>query len=173
MSACADCTQNRAAPGQPRARYKTLDNRNGRDQIVLSVHVSVPENERGVMTDESETHVEYTPGSGNVFADLDLPDADELLAKSELVHHIVSLIWRRKLTQKDAAVLLDTTQPTVSDLERRRLDRFSLERLFFFLNRLDRDVQIVIRPKREGANPAAITVKTGTSQASPRKATAA
>jgi predicted XRE-type DNA-binding protein len=125
------------------------------------------------MTDESEAHVEYTPGSGNVFADLDLPDADELLAKSELVHHIVSLIRRRKLTQKDAAALLDTTQPTVSDLVRRRLDRFSLERLFFFLNRLDREVQIVIRPKREGADPAAITVRTGTRRASTRKATAA
>jgi predicted XRE-type DNA-binding protein len=125
------------------------------------------------MTDGSEAHVEYTPGSGNVFADLDLPDADELLAKSELVHHIVSLIRRRKLTQKDAAVLLDTTQPTVSDLVRRRLDRFSLERLFVFLNRLDREIQIVIQPKREGADPAAITVKTGTRRASTRKATAA
>ena len=125
------------------------------------------------MTDESDAPVEYTPGSGNVFADLDLPDADELLAKSELVHHIVSLIRRRRLTQQDAAALLDTTQPTVSDLVRRRLDRFSLERLFVFLNRLDREVQIVIRPKREGTEPAAITVRNETRRASARNAAAA
>lgn len=125
------------------------------------------------MTDESDAPVEYTPGSGNVFADLDLPDPEELLAKSELVHHIVLLIRQRKLTQKDMAALLDTTQPTVSDLVRRRLDRFSLERLFFFLNRLDREVQIVIRPKREGAESAAITVRNESRRASARKATAA
>ena len=111
------------------------------------------------MTDNDDAAVEYTASSGNVFADLDLPDADELLAKSELVHHIVSLIRRRKLTQNDAAALLDTTQPTVSDLVRRRLDRFSLERLFVFLNRLDRDIQIVVRPKRRGQKPASISVR--------------
>lgn len=125
------------------------------------------------MTDESDAPVEYTPSSGNVFADLDLPDSDELLAKSELVHHIVSLIRRRKLTQKDAAVLLETTQPTVSDLVRRRLDRFSLERLFGFLNRLDRDVQIVIRPKRRSQRAAAITVRTEARPESTGKAAAA
>lgn len=125
------------------------------------------------MTDNNEAVVEYTASSGNVFADLDLPDADELLAKSELVHHIVSLIRRRKLTQKDAAALLDTTQPTVSDLVRRRLDRFSLERLFVFLNRLDRDIQIVVRPKRRGQKPASISVRTEARPGSTRNPAAA
>jgi predicted XRE-type DNA-binding protein len=126
-----------------------------------------------MMMDELDPPVEYTPSSGNVFADLDLPDADELLAKSELVHHLVLLIRRRKLTQKDAAVLLETPQPTVSDLVRRRLDRFSLERLFGFLNRLDRDVQIVIRPKRRGRRSAALTVRTEARPESAGKAAAA
>ena len=105
-----------------------------------------------------ETALQYTESSGNVFADLDLPDADELLAKSELVHQITGLIRRRRLTQKDAAKVLGTTQPIVSDLVRRRLDRFSLERLFAFLNRLDRDVQIIIRPKPRSRDAGAVIV---------------
>jgi predicted XRE-type DNA-binding protein len=105
-----------------------------------------------------DTPIEFTESSGNVFADLDLPDADELLAKSELVHQITGLIRRRRLTQKAAAALLGTTQPIVSDLIRRRLDRFSLERLFAFLNRLDRDVQIIIRPKPRSRSAAAVIV---------------
>lgn len=102
--------------------------------------------------------LDYTESSGNVFADLDLPDADELLAKSELVHQITGLIRGRKLTQKEAAAVLGTTQPIVSDLVRRRLDRFSLERLFAFLNRLDRDVQIIVRPKPHSRSAASVSV---------------
>lgn len=105
-----------------------------------------------------EASIRFTESSGNVFADLGLPDADELLAKSELVHQITGLIRRRKLTQKEAAAVLDTTQPIVSDLVRRRLDRFSLERLFAFLNRLDRDVQIIIRPKPRSRSAAGVIV---------------
>jgi predicted XRE-type DNA-binding protein len=108
----------------------------------------------------SESPPAFTESSGNVFADLDLPDADELLAKSELVHQITGLIRSRRLTQKAAAAVLGTTQPIVSDLIRRRLDRFSLERLFAFLNRLDCDVQIVIRPKPRSRSAGAVIVHT-------------
>jgi predicted XRE-type DNA-binding protein len=107
---------------------------------------------------QPESPIQFTESSGNVFADLDLPDADELLAKSELVHQITELIRRRRLTQKAAAAVLGTTQPIVSDLIRRRLDRFSLERLFAFLNRLDRDVQIIIRPKSRSRSAGAVIV---------------
>lgn len=100
----------------------------------------------------------FIESSGNVFADLDQPGADELLAKSELVDEIPGLIRRRRLTQTDAATLLGTTQPIVSDLILRRLSRFSLERLFAFLNRLDRDVQIIIRPKPRSRSAAAVIV---------------
>lgn len=108
----------------------------------------------------AESPPAFTESSGNVFADLDLPDADELLARSELVHQITGLIRRRRLTQKAAAALLGTTQPIVSDLIRRRLDRFSLERLFAFLNRLDCDVQIIIRPKPRSRGAGAVIVHT-------------
>lgn len=84
---------------------------------------------------------------GNVFADLGLKDADELLAKSELVAQIQRIIESRALTQVAAARLLGTTQPKVSALLNGRLDGFSTDRLFGFLNRLGCDIQIkVLKP---------------------------
>ena len=84
-------------------------------------------------------------GSGNVFADLELPEAEELLAKAELASRISRIIKGRHLTQIEAATVLDTTQPNVSNLLRGKIDGFSMERLIRFLNALDRDVEIVIK----------------------------
>jgi predicted XRE-type DNA-binding protein len=106
-----------------------------------------PERDDEVLVEES---------SGNVFADLGLPDADELLAKAELARTIRSLIERQNLTQTDAAELLGTTQPKVSDLFHGRLDGFSMERLCRFLNALGQDVQIVVRPKPRSRERATI-----------------
>jgi predicted XRE-type DNA-binding protein len=85
--------------------------------------------------------------SGNVFADLGLSNADELLAKAELARTIRRLIEQRDLTQMEAARLLGTKQPKVSDLFRGRLDGFSMERLYRFLNALVQDVCILVHPK--------------------------
>ncbi len=85
--------------------------------------------------------------SGNVFADLGLPDADEYMAKSELAVRIFKIIKRRRLTQAAAGKLLGITQPKVSALLNGRLDGFSTERLIRFLNALGCDVRIsVSRP---------------------------
>ena len=86
-----------------------------------------------------------TEGSGNVFADLGLPEPEELLAKAELAARIGRIIKSRHLKQEEAASVLGTTQPNVSNLIRGRISGFSLERLIRFLNALDRDVEIVIR----------------------------
>ena len=59
--------------------------------------------------------------SGNVFADLGLEDADELLVKAELVRRIGSIIRHRHLTQVEAAKLLGIDQPKISALLRGRL----------------------------------------------------
>lgn len=85
--------------------------------------------------------------SGNVFADLGLPDADELHTKLRLAHAINDVIARRRLTQAAAAAKLGVGQPKVSALARYKLDGFSVERLMTFLTALDRDVEIVIRKK--------------------------
>src|SRR3954465_14390328 len=85
---------------------------------------------------------------GNVFADLGLKNPEELLAKAELVQRIADIIAERKLTQVRAANLLGIDQPKVSALLRGKLDGFSTDRLFRFLNALGKDVEIVIRPAR-------------------------
>jgi len=97
----------------------------------------------------NKTHGDMTvlEGTGNVFADLGLPDAEELLAKAQLASAISDIIEERGLTQGAAARVLGTTQPKVSNLVRGRLEGFSLERLARFLNTLDRDVEIRVRPR--------------------------
>ena len=89
-----------------------------------------------------------TPSCGNVFADLDLPDPDLLLAKAKMCLKISRLIKERRLTQKKAAKLMGLTQPNVSDLLRGRLDGFTLDRLFRCLDALGQEVEIVVRPKQ-------------------------
>jgi predicted XRE-type DNA-binding protein len=99
-----------------------------------------------------------TPSSGNVFKDLGLPDPEELLAKAELVRQISEIIDRRDLTQAEAAKLLGTTQPKISDLLRGKLGGFSLERLIRYLTALDRDVEIVIRQTPRGRKHGNVSV---------------
>lgn len=84
-------------------------------------------------------------GSGNVFADLGLRDAEELESKARLAHRIGEIVRGRHLTQAEAAEVLGATQPMVSRLLNGQLHGFSLERLVRFLNALDRDVEIVVR----------------------------
>jgi predicted XRE-type DNA-binding protein len=90
---------------------------------------------------------EHTPSSGNVFADLELPDPEERLAKSELARQIHAIIKRKKLSQVKAAKILGVDQPKISALIRGRLAGFSLDRLIRFLNALDRDVEIRVKAK--------------------------
>lgn len=85
-----------------------------------------------------------TPSSGNVFADLGLPDADELLVKAGLAHRIGVLI--DGITQAEAGKRLGIDQPKVSRLLRGDLYGFSTEQLMRFLNDLGHDVVIDVRP---------------------------
>jgi predicted XRE-type DNA-binding protein len=89
-------------------------------------------------------------GSGNVFADLRIPSPEQYLAKAELAAKILKIIERRGLTQAAAGKLLGINQPKVSALLNGRLDGFSSDRLFRFLNALGCDVRIsVSRPHPE------------------------
>ncbi len=96
--------------------------------------------------------------SGNVFADLGLPNAEDRLAKAELARKINEIIGKRRLTQVEAAELLGIDQPKISALARGRLEGFSLERLMRFLNVLGRDVEIVVKPKTRGRRRASVSV---------------
>ena len=87
-------------------------------------------------------------GSGNVFADLDVPDADAHLLKAELVSSIDTIVRQRRITQTEAARMLGLSQPDVSRLLRGDFRQYSLERLFRLLTTLGRDIDIVIRQPR-------------------------
>ena len=84
-------------------------------------------------------------GSGNVFADLGLQDADAHLLKAELVTQIDRIIRRRGFTLVEAAKQLGLAQPDVSRLLRGEIREYSMERLLCFLTALGRDIEIVIR----------------------------
>src|ERR1700723_645586 len=90
-----------------------------------------------------------TPSSGNVFADLRIRNAQEKQAKVRLAVAINQIIQVRKLSQMAAARRLKVNQPKVSALSNYQLDGFSVERLMNFVTALDRDVDIVIRPKSQ------------------------
>ena len=90
---------------------------------------------------------EFTPSSGNVFADLNLPHADDLLAKAELGAKIIAEIQRRRLPQSQAAAVLGVDQPKISALKQGRLTGFSIERLMRFLLLLGRDIEIIVKHK--------------------------
>jgi predicted XRE-type DNA-binding protein len=84
--------------------------------------------------------------SGNVFADLALPNPRERLVKAKLAHRICELIAERGLTQTKAAQIMGLDQPKISALMRGKLRGFSAERLFRYLNDLGQEVEIIIRP---------------------------
>lgn len=84
--------------------------------------------------------------SGNIFADLDLPDAQELHLKSSLVIELRRQIEGRKLTQTAAAKILGIGQADLSKLLRGGLRGTSVERLMRMLTAFDQDVEIIVRP---------------------------
>ena len=87
------------------------------------------------------------PSSGNVFADMGLPDADELDTKARLGAAISRVVERRGLTQAEVAMSLKINQPKVSALLHYKLEGFSVERLMRFLVALGQDVEIVVKAK--------------------------
>ena len=108
-----------------------------------------------------------TASMGNVFKDLGFRDSEAEMAKAQLAHRIVTVIEERELTQSQAARVLGVDQPGVSHLVRGDLKRFSMERLFRFLNSLGRDVEIVVERKPRSRKRASTRV-TG-SRVKPRK----
>jgi predicted XRE-type DNA-binding protein len=105
-------------------------------------------------------HITITEGSGNVFADLGLPNPEERKTKAELAYQISAIITERGLTQAQAGEILGIEQPHVSHLVRGRLSGFSVERLMDFLTALDRDIEIIVKPVRGERTRGAIIVTT-------------
>jgi predicted XRE-type DNA-binding protein len=90
--------------------------------------------------------IEVESSSGNVFADLGLPDADKLKIKSGLVIEITQAIRKLGLTQQEAAKRMGITQPKVSDMMRGDFSNLSERKLMDCLNRLGYDIEIKVKP---------------------------
>jgi predicted XRE-type DNA-binding protein len=90
----------------------------------------------------------HEAGSGNIFADLGLPDAEDLLLKSQIVVELHRLIRQHKLTQTAAARRIGIGQPDLSNVLRGRFRGYSAERLMRMLTAFNQDVEITVRPRR-------------------------
>jgi predicted XRE-type DNA-binding protein len=89
-------------------------------------------------------------GSGNVFADLGLDDADELYTRAALGVQVMKILKGRSYTQKQAAEFLGLKQPEVSAIMCAKFSRFSQERLIGFLNKLNQKVTIQVSRHHKG-----------------------
>ena len=101
------------------------------------------------MTKRMMDGVEIEIGSGNVFADLGLPDADKLKIKSGLVIEITRAVRRLGLTQEEAGRRMGIPQPKVSAMLRGDFTNLSERKLMECLSRLGYDIEIQVRPTSE------------------------
>ena len=83
-----------------------------------------------------------------MFKDLGFDHPEEYQAKADLAVHIIKIIDDRGLTQKEAAALIGAEQPDVSTLKNGQLKGFTLDRLFSFLLRLNRNIEIRVTKAR-------------------------
>ena len=94
----------------------------------------------------------------NIFKDLELPHPERLLARAKVMFCVAEIIQKRGLTQKAASELLGITQSKVSCLMNGKLSMFSLDHLFEILRALDRNVEIVIKPRDGGSETTHISL---------------
>ena len=92
--------------------------------------------------------IEVQRGSGNVYADLDLPDAEKLKIKTGLVVEIRKAMQQLGLTQQEAAKRMGITQPKVSGMMRGEFTNLSERKLMDCLTRLGYDIKISVRPAK-------------------------
>ena len=85
-------------------------------------------------------------GSMNIYADIGVADAEEMLVKAQLAAKIAEIIKLRKLTQMQAAALLGMPQPKLSNMLRGRFRGISEAKMLECMTLLGRDVQIVVKP---------------------------
>jgi len=100
-----------------------------------------------------------TESSGNIFADLGLPNAEQELMKAQLTLQIYRIIKKRGITQTEAARILGVKRPHVSLLMRYRAGTCSIGRLMEFLTTLGQDVEVTIRPTRRDHGEMSVTLR--------------
>ena len=105
----------------------------------------------------------HEKGSGNIFADLGLPNAEEHQLKAALLVQLKRQIAERELTQTAAAKLIDMKQPDLSKLLRGDFRLVSVEKLMRMLTAFDQDIEIRVKPHRKRGEAGRITFLSATS----------
>jgi predicted XRE-type DNA-binding protein len=103
--------------------------------------------------------IEIHGRSGNVFADLGLPNSGQRMLKAHIVAELFRLIEDRGLTQVKVARLVGISQPDLSHLLRGDFDDYSAERLMKMLTAFEQDIEIVMKPHRRAGKPGCVTFK--------------
>ena len=103
--------------------------------------------------------IQIEKSSGNVFADLGLPNPEQELLKAHLTLQIYKIIKERGLRQAEAGKILGIKQPHVSALMRNRSGSFSVARLMEFLTALGQDIEITVRPARKQHGEMSLVLK--------------
>ena len=102
------------------------------------------------MSTKRRKSTRFEAGSGNVFADLGLKDADQLMARSQIGFHVFKILEQKRLKQREIASILGIAQSDVSHLMNGHFSRFTTDKLLDFLRRLDRKVTIEVSPHHKG-----------------------
>src|SRR5580693_6575718 len=110
------------------------------------------------MAKQAKSVNKVVTSSGNVFADLGLPDAAELDTKVRLAVAVNRVLESRRLTQAAAATALSINQPKISALKHYKLEGFSVERLMTFLTALGSDIEIRVHLPKRSSSPGRILV---------------
>ena len=102
------------------------------------------------MTDDQLSNIAYEEGSGNIFDDLRFENAEELFTRSQMGFHVVRILKDRHLEQREIAKLLGLAQPDVSHLLNGHFSRFTIDKLLYFIKKLDKKVTIRISSHKRG-----------------------
>jgi predicted XRE-type DNA-binding protein len=98
------------------------------------------ESKIGILPSEERTMIQepiFEESSGNVFADLELADADELFARGKIGIKIIRILKQRNLKQREISQLLGIPQLEISHLMNGEFQQFNEEKLLIFLKLLD------------------------------------
>jgi predicted XRE-type DNA-binding protein len=90
---------------------------------------------------------DFEQNNGNIFADMGDPEADQTLVRAQLLSRIIEIISDRNLTEDQIAAILQLSKQETTALINGKLSQFSLEKLFQILNFLDKDIEIILKPK--------------------------
>jgi predicted XRE-type DNA-binding protein len=98
----------------------------------------------------NDSKIEFEEGSGNVFSDLGIENADELFVRTRVGYCIYKILKEKNLKQREISKLLGMAQTDVSHLMNGHFSRFTMDKLLDLLKRLDRKVTIQISPRQPG-----------------------